>query len=82
MKHYQVVEVKWLDASIETDDFDRKEADETEAVVRWTVGYFVADNDDCLVLATDFFEQEKEEFSGKIQIPWDMVVEWYGFPII
>lgn len=81
MKHYQLVEVRWNDASIETDDFDRKEAKDTKPVVRWTSGYFVEETEDTLVLATDFYEGEKEEFAAKMQIPWGMIIEWYKHPL-
>jgi hypothetical protein len=81
VKHYHVVEVRWEDASIETQDFTRKDAKKNKPVIRWTTGYLVEENDDTLVLATDFYEGKKEEFASPMQIPWGMILEYYKRPL-
>lgn len=80
MKHYRLAEVRWVDASIDTEDFDREDARKTKPVIRWTAGYLIEQTDDTLVLGTDFYEGEKEEFAAKMQIPWEMVLDWYLHP--
>jgi len=73
-----VVEIRWLDASIETSDFKRKEAKNTKPVDRWTTGYLVEENEDCVVLATDYYVKKKDGFAAKMVIPWGMITEyWY-----
>lgn len=82
MRHYQVAEVYWADASIDTKDFNRKQAKEKKAIRRWTTGYLVEETDDCIVLATDFYDQKKEEFAAMMVIPQGMVLEfWVHAPL-
>lgn len=80
LTHYRIAEVYWEDASIDTGDFTRKDARKTKPVNRWTCGYLVEENDDTLVLATDFYEGKKEEFAARMQIPWSMIIYWYIHP--
>ena len=78
MATVMVVEIRWFDASIHTDDFKQKEAQKTKPVDRWTTGYLVEENKDCVVLATDYFVKKKDGYSGKLVIPWGMITEyWY-----
>jgi hypothetical protein len=80
MATVNVVEVRWDDASIETDDFSRKNARKTKPVDRWTTGYLIEETDDCLVLATDYYVKKKgEEFAGKLIIPWGVITEYWVF---
>ena len=76
---YRVAEVRWDDASISTSDFSRKTAKKTTPVDRWTVGYLVEETDKCIVLATDWYvsKKGKEEFAGKLVIPWGIVTEYW-----
>jgi hypothetical protein len=68
-----IVCIKWGDAFIETHDFKQKEAEKTEPVVRYTVGYLAAKNQHGYVLATDYYDKE-EELSAKMFIPHGMVI--------
>ena len=70
-----IVVVEWGDAFIETDDFDQKEADETEPVMRSTVGYLIAKNKHGYVLGTDAYAIEKDGFSARMFIPHGMVTK-------
>lgn len=83
MIHYPVVEVRWNDASIETSDFTLKDAQKTKPVKRWTTGYLVAETEETLVLATDFYESDKrnQEFAARLQIPWSMIIEYWIHPL-
>lgn len=76
---YTIVEVRWDDAAISTEDFDRDTAQKTRPPDRWTVGYYIEETDKALILATDYFvlDDGKEEFSGKLTIPWGMVTEYH-----
>lgn len=78
---YKVVEVRWDDASIETSDFNRRDAEKTKPVDRWTIGYLIEDLDDCVVLATDWYvsAKGKEEFAGKMIIPYGVITEFWTF---
>lgn len=78
MTEYKVAEVRWIDASISSSDFDRKSAQNTKPVDRWTIGYLIEETEDCVVLATDYYvKKKKEEFAGKLVIPWGIVTEYY-----
>ena len=46
----KIVEIKWSDAWIDTDDFTVVDAKKLEPVVRSTIGYLVAENSKAVVL--------------------------------
>jgi hypothetical protein len=71
------VVVDWMDAFIDTDDFSQKEADRTEPVRRYTVGWFVSETDEGVVLATDYYDKLKDGYAARMFIPWGMINEWY-----
>lgn len=70
-----IVLVKWGDAFIDTDDVTVKKAKKLRPIVRYTVGFLVDDNDDCLVLATDVFEKGNE-ISAPMVIPHGWILEY------
>lgn len=76
MRH-TVVAVTWGDAFIDTEDFDKKDAKKTKPVMRTTVGFLIAENDEGLVLATDEYKKKSDGVNAKMFIPWGMVTEWY-----
>jgi hypothetical protein len=65
----KIVEVEWVDAWIDSSDFTMKEAKKLKPIPRKTVGYLIAENDDCIVLSTDYFPKEKNEVSACMVIP-------------
>ena len=69
----KVVAVEWGDAFIDTDDFDPKEAEDTEPVYRTTVGWLICKNQHGYVLATDIYRDDPE-VNAKMFIPHGMVV--------
>jgi len=83
MKPFPVVEVKWGDAWVDTDDYTLEEAKKLTPVLRKTIGYLVAATDDCIILATDLYDESKSPMikentvSTPMIIPWGMVEEWY-----
>jgi|TARA_R100000482_G_C5070895_1_gene121504 hypothetical protein len=82
MKEFPIVEVHWGDAWIDTDDYSFEEAKKLTPVTRKTIGYLVATTDDCIILATDLYNQSKfpaikeNTINTPMVIPWGMVLEF------
>ena len=74
----RVVEVKWQDAWIDTDDMTLSKAKKLKPVIRSTVGYLVNDCEDWVVLSTDKFEKGKE-ISAPMVIPKGMILEYHEY---
>jgi hypothetical protein len=56
----KIVYIKWGDAWVDgSKDFTETEAELFEPITRTTVGYYVTENHNCLVLATDYYDEEK-----------------------
>lgn len=56
----KIVCVKWGDAWVDgSKDFTETEAQTFEPITRTTVGYYIVENENCLVLATDFYDEDK-----------------------
>lgn len=73
-----IVEVRWMDAWIDTSDASIKEARKSKPVERFTVGYLVEETDECLILSTDYFPRKgrTKEVSALMIIPWGMIDYW------
>lgn len=73
-----LVEVKWVDAFIDTSDLSIKEAKKLKPITRFTVGYLIAENEDCLILSTDYFPKKKtvKEISATMVIPTGWIQYW------
>tara|TARA_R110002167_G_scaffold66489_2_gene188189 strand:+ start:475 stop:744 length:270 start_codon:yes stop_codon:yes gene_type:complete len=77
-----IAEVIWEDAWIEADDVSAKEAIEFVPVLRSTVGYVISkDNDDCLVLATDLYQDDQTIINTPMVIPWGAIIDWWEFEV-
>jgi hypothetical protein len=74
----KIVEVRWWDAFIDTDDMSIKKAKNLKPVERFTVGYLVAENEHGIVLSTDYFPRKTKvtEISATMVIPWGMIEYW------
>lgn len=74
----KVVEVKWEDAWIDTEDVLITDAKKLKPVVRSTVGWLVADNKNEIVLATDIYhtKKEKEYVNAVMVIPKGMIINY------
>ena len=83
MKDFTVVEVQWGDAWVDTDDYTFEEAKKLTPVLRKTIGYLVGTTDNCIILATDLYNESKSPsikentINTPMVIPWGMVIEWY-----
>jgi|TARA_Y100000296_G_scaffold51191_1_gene58709 hypothetical protein len=73
----KVLEVKWEDAWIDTEDFSLKDAKELKPIVRSTVGFLVTENSKAIVLCTDFYEKDKKTISTPMIIPRDMILDYW-----
>ncbi len=74
----KIVEVEWVDAYIDTNDFSAEKARKYKPVPRKTVGWLVSENDDCIVLATDIYPKEKKhKYSSPMVIPWGWIEEYW-----
>ena len=74
----RVVEVKWQDAWISTEDMKLAKAKKLKPVIRSTVGFLVEDAGDWIVLSTDYYEKGKE-INAPMVIPKGMVVEYWEY---
>ena len=73
-----IVEVRWDDAWIDTEDYDIEEAKLLKPIRRTTVGFLVAEREDALVLCTDKFEKDDKCINAPMVIPKGMIVNyWY-----
>ena len=73
-----IVEVHWVDAFIDTDDYTVKSARKLKPIKRRTVGYLIAEKKSCLVLSTDYFPKGKtvKEISAVMVIPREWVTAY------
>jgi len=74
-----LVEVKWLDAFISTSDMSIKDAKKLKPIERFTVGYLIAETEECLILSTDYFPKKKKrvkEVSATMVIPTGWIQYW------
>ena len=79
----KVIEVKWEDAWIDTDDILITKAKKLKPIMRSTVGWLVADNENGLILSTDIFHSEEDsKYVNTIMvIPKGMIVEYWEYEI-
>ena len=78
----KVVEIKWNDAWVDTDDFTKEKAKKLTPIVRSTVGFLVAENSKAVVLCTDFFEKDTKTISTPMVIPLEMILEYWEYEIV
>ena len=77
-----IAEVIWQDAWIESTDILIEKATEPVPVLRSTVGYVISkDTDDCLVLATDLYEEDQTKINTPMAIPWEVIIDWWEFEV-
>jgi len=75
----KVLEVKWEDAWIDTEDHLISDARKLKPVLRSSVGYLVADNDNEIILCTDRYHSKKDEeyVNAVMVIPKGMVTRYW-----
>lgn len=72
-----VVEVRWIDADIDTDDFKPGDESTNKPVDRWTTGYLVEETEETLVLATDYYVNPEGYYAARMRIPWGCITEYW-----
>ncbi len=79
MKDFPIAEVYWGDAWIDPKDYSLKDTKNLKPVLRKTVGYLVAETDECVILVTDLYTEEKDKdtVNTPMVIPLGMVSKWY-----
>ena len=77
----KVIEVKWEDAWIDTDDILIADAKKLKSILRSTIGWLVADNENELILSTDIFHSKKESqyVNAIMVVPKGMIVEYWEY---
>ena len=78
----QVVEVRWGDAWVDTDDFTLEEAKKLKPIVRSTIGYLVSENSMAVVLCTDTFEKDKKTINTPMIIPTEMIIDYWVYEVV
>ena len=83
-KHYDaligcIMQVEWEAAWIDTEDHLIDEAKKLKPILRSSVGYLVADNDNEIILSTDRYhsKKEKEYVNAVMVIPKGMVTRYW-----
>ena len=73
------MQVEWEDAWIDTEDHLIDEAKKLKPILRSSVGYLVADNDNEIILSTDRYHSKKEtEYVNAVMvIPKGMVTRYW-----
>ncbi len=77
----KVIEVKWDDAWIDTEDVLIADAKKLKPISRSTVGWLVADNENELILSTDMYhnEKDKEYVNAIMVIPKGMITDYWEY---
>ena len=78
----KIVEIKWGDAWVDTDDFTLVDAKKLEPVIRTTIGFLVAETDKAVVLCTDTYEKDKKTINTPMVIPIDMIEDYWVYEVI
>jgi len=73
----KIVEVIWDDAWADMDEVSIEEAAKLKLYRTHSVGVLVAENDEGLVIAMDYYPKNKKIAKTHAVIPWGMIVEWY-----
>ena len=78
----KIVEVKWGDAWVDTDDFSLTDAKKLKPIVRSTIGFLITENKEVVVLCTDFYEKEKKIINTPMVIPRDMILDYWIYEVV
>ena len=79
-----IVEVKWADAWIDTEDILISDAKSLKPVMRSTVGWLVSDNENEIILSTDIYHslKEREYVNSIMGIPKGMIIDYWQYQLI
>jgi|TARA_R110000824_G_scaffold275803_2_gene464400 hypothetical protein len=79
-RRFPIAEVLWEDDFIDDKDLVEKDLSSLCPVVRSTAGYFISSNDDCLVLSTDLYQEDRGKEDPMI-IPWRSILAVWEFEV-
>ena len=68
----EIAVIHWVDAWIDHIDLDVALAKKQKSIKRSTCGYLISENEEGVLLATDWYEGGKEVYSPMF-IPWGMI---------
>ena len=69
--------IEWGDAWIDTIDITKADAAKLKPVARQTVGFFVKETSEGVVLCTDFYDDHVNDINTPMFIPFGMISNWY-----
>lgn len=79
MKDNVLVEIKWYDAWTDFKDIKVARAKNLKPILRTTVGWLVSENDECIILCTDYFDNDETTINTPIIIPTGMILTYYRY---
>jgi hypothetical protein len=77
----KIIEVKWEDAWIDTIDISISEVKKLKPIIRTTVGWRISENKEGIILATDYFNDDKKHINTPMCIPWGIILEYWEYEI-
>ena len=77
----KIIEVKWEDAWVDTIDISIAKAKKLKPVIRTTVGWRISENKEGIILATDYFNDDKKHINTPMCIPWGIILEYWEYEI-
>jgi len=77
----KIIEVKWEDAWVDTIDISISEVKKLKPTIRTTVGWRISENKEGIILATDYFNDDKKHINTPMCIPWGIILEYWEYEI-
>tara|TARA_R100001480_G_scaffold58612_1_gene71595 strand:+ start:26 stop:283 length:258 start_codon:yes stop_codon:yes gene_type:complete len=77
----KIIEVKWEDAWVDTIDISISEVKKLKPIIRTTVGWRISENKEGIILATDYFNDDKKYINTPMCIPWGIILEYWEYEI-
>lgn len=77
----KIIEVKWEDAWVDTIDISISEVKKLKPIIRTTVGWRISENKEGIILATDYFNDDKKHINTPMCIPWGIILEYWEYEI-
>ena len=75
----QIVEVLWGDAWCSTGEVSLKKARKLKPIMRTSVGFLVAENDEGITIAMDKYEKDDKNVHTHAFIPWGWIESYWVY---